>query len=329
MLIGLFSFFGCALKNDREIKITRKYPDWYLNPLKTTSKTLYATGEGENKQDALSDALNTMASTLSVSVASDFESKKVVKEGEQNTISSRVVSEIKSSVKKIRISGYEILNEEEAGFERYIVLIKADKIKIFDSLKNEIDQRFSLTDKQTSTLNNLNALQRVDFYKKAKANISDIPNMLSVMHVLNGSFKDSKYLDKINEIYIAYDKAIHALSFSVEAKGESKDLRSVLLGALITENFMIRDSNDKDHFTITLSMKTNKAYSYGFFLARSVIDITVKDFNGAVAGSHKLIITGQSTQGYEIAKQNVAYKFAQEIKKDKVSKIIGLNFTDR
>ena len=111
-------FSGCFSKKEIDLRPQKVLPSWYANPLETTSTTLYSTGEGEDREDAVANALSMMASTLSVSIASQFNSKKVVKEGLQNSIDSTVSNEVQSDVKKIRISHYEILNSQEAGFKK-------------------------------------------------------------------------------------------------------------------------------------------------------------------------------------------------------------------
>ncbi len=92
-------FFGCASKEVESVQ-KKELPSWYLNPPKTTQTTLYALGEGEDTQEAIKNALNMMASTLSVSISSQFDSKKVVQEGLVNTHQSTVVSTTQSDVKK-------------------------------------------------------------------------------------------------------------------------------------------------------------------------------------------------------------------------------------
>lgn len=109
-----------------------------------------------------------MASTLSVSISSQFNSKTVVKEGLQNSISSTVSNEVQSDVKKIRISHYEVLNSQEFGFEKYIVLIKSDKTKLFLSLKRELDQKFDLIENRVFQVKKDSSLVKLKVYKESK-----------------------------------------------------------------------------------------------------------------------------------------------------------------
>ena len=78
------------------------------------------------------------------------------------------------------------------------------------------------------------------------------------------------------------------------------------------------------HFNIMIKSDIQRASSYGFTLARSAISITIKDSSGAVIGSNKLNITGQSSQDFGIAKENIALKLNALIEKEGIAKVIGL-----
>jgi len=316
---------GCSSQKEVDLTPKKVLPSWYANPPQTTSTTLYATGEGEGRDEAVANALSMMASTLSVSIASQFSSKKVVKEGLENSVSSTVSNEIQSDVKKIRISHYEILNSQEFGFKKYIVLIKSDKQKLFESLKNELQQKFAFIESQIKQSQKYNAIEQLNIYKKAKADTDEVPNILTVMNVLNTTFDAREYIGKIEMMESRHSTLLASISMSIECDEESKNLETHIKEGLSSKKVQIKNSGGEKHFFITVSSNIQKASSYGFVLARSAIEITVRDYKNSVIGSKKLNIVGQSTQGYEIAKESVAIKFGEMIKKEGIGKIIGLD----
>ncbi|MEK6659220.1 MAG: LPP20 family lipoprotein [Campylobacterota bacterium] len=324
-ITGVFFLSGCLSKKEVDLTQKKVIPSWYANPPQTTPAALYATGEGEDRDDAVANALSMMASTLSVSIASQFNSKKVVKEGLENSISSTVSNEVQSDVKKIRISHYELLNSHELGFKKYIVLIKSDKQKLFESLKNELEQKFAFIESQIKQSKKYNALEELNIYKKAKADTNDVPNTLTVMNVLNGTFDAREYIGKMEMIESRYAALLSAITVSIECDAESKNLEAPIKEGLSLKKVQIKNGSGEKHFYITVSSNIQKASSYGFALARSAIEITVKDYKNSVIGSKKLNIVGQSTQGYEIAKESVAVKFGEMIKKEGIGKILGLD----
>ncbi|MFA6191360.1 MAG: LPP20 family lipoprotein [Sulfurimonas sp.] len=320
LFIILLLFSACASQKQSVVASKKEFPEWYKNPVKTSTSTMYATGEGESKEEAVAVALSAMASTFSVSISSEFKTKSVVQEGNIESSQTTSINEVKSDVQKIRISNYEVVEVEEIGFKRFIVLVKSEKRKLFESLKRELEQKISLIQTGTTT----NAIKELNRYKEQKNSLQDVPNTLTVMSVLDESFDGSKYIKKVKEIDEKYEKLLASITFSIESDGESQNLKAPIQKGLSEKKMIIKEGSGKNHFKITLSSKTEQASSYGFNLARCAINITIKDYSGAIIGSNKLNITGQSTQGYNIAKENVTIKLAEMIKKEGIEKVLGL-----
>ncbi|MFA5233962.1 MAG: LPP20 family lipoprotein [Sulfurimonas sp.] len=325
MLFGLFFLAGCTAQKEVEVAQKKVLPSWYVYPPQTTASTLYAIGEGEDRDEAVKNALNMMASTLSVSISSQFDSQKVVHEGLVNTHQSTVVSKTQSDVKKIRISSYEVVESYALGFRNHIVLIKSQKQKLFLSLKNELEQKFILIDAQMKSLHLHHALEQLNIYKKAKYEIKDVPDTLVVMNVLESAYDGKEYLQKIDILNTGYEKLASSITVAIECDAESKNLEAVIREGFNSKGVQVKNGSGNMHFNIVVKSNIQKAFSYGFTLARSAIEISVQDYKGSVVASNKLNIVGQSTQGYEIAKESVAMKLDEMIKKEGIGKITGLD----
>lgn len=317
-------FFGCLSSKEIEATPKKSLPLWYTNPPKTSSQMLYATGEGVSKEEAVANALSMMASTLSVSISSQFSSKKVVKEGSQNSVDATISNEVQSDVKKIRIASYEILNAEEIGFKKHIVLIKSDKEKLFLSFKNEIEQRFAMIEGDIRVSKKHSILSELKSYKKAHESMDDIPNILTVMNVLKSSFDSKEYIDAMDKIEGEYSSLLASLSFDIRCDEESKNLQAHIRDALISKKVQIKNASGERHFSLSVTSDIQKASSYGFMIIRSAIEITLKDSKGSILSNKKLNITAQSAQSYEIAKEGIAIKFGETVKKEGMLKIVDL-----
>lgn len=323
-LLALFILSGCSSKK-RVVVAPKTLPTWYTNELKSNAHTLYAVGEGEDKAEAIANALSAMASTLSVSISSEFNTKSVVRDGEISSIQRDSVNEINSKVKAIRISNYQIINAKEFGFQRYLVAISSDKKRLFSSLFKEISQEFENIQRKYEESLEFNLVKRLSIYKKAKDTTVALKNTLIVMNSLNPSFNDRTYVEQVLKIQNRYDSLLSQITFSIDANSDAKKLVPSIANGLSLEKYKIaKKTNTKNHFKIRLKALNVKAKSYGFTLARAAISITVKDNTGKIIGSNKLNITGQSTQGYEIAKENVAMKLNAKILEEGIEKIIGL-----
>ncbi|MDO8454993.1 MAG: LPP20 family lipoprotein [Sulfurimonas sp.] len=316
----LLLFSACTSQKQSVVASKKELPEWYKNPAKTNASTMYSMGEGESKAEAVAVALSAMASTLSVSISSEFKTKSIVQEGDIESSQTTSTNEVKSDVKKIRISNYEVVEVEEIGFKKFIVLVKSEKKKLFESLKKELEQKITLTQTRATS----NALKELGSYKEQKNLLQDVPNIVTVMGVLNEGFDGSKYIKKIQEVDERYEKLLSSITFSVESDKESQNLKAPIQKGLSAKKLTIKESGGKNHFKIYITSKTEQASSYGFSLARCAIQITIKESSGAIIGSNKLNITGQSTQGYNIAKESIAIKLNEMIKKEGIEKVLGL-----
>ncbi|MDD2651597.1 MAG: LPP20 family lipoprotein [Sulfurimonas sp.] len=317
-------FAGCSTKEDVPLMPKKALPAWYTNPPQSTQKTLYALGEGESKEVAVANALSMMASTLSVSIQSTFSSKKVVEEGVRNSHQQTTVSNIQSDVKKIRISHYEVVEAQELGFKKHVVLIASEKKKLFESLRSELEQKFAIADAAVGSLHLHHELEGLSIYKKVLHDLGDVPNMLVVMNVLQSSFNGERFIQKIQKIKNNYAALLASISFELEADEDSLALQAPVRDALSAKKVQIDSKSAKVHFKIAIRSDVQRASSYGFILARSAIEISVRDAKGTTIGGNKLHITGQSTQGYEIAKQSIAVKFGAMVQKEGIGKVLGL-----
>jgi len=322
--LSLLFLSGCGSQKKVVIAKKKESPSWYANPPRSSATELYAVGNGRDKQSAITDALTQMVSTLSVSVSSKFSAKTVVREGSLNSSSGVYTDESTSEVKNIRISNYELLESQSLGFKNYIVLVKSNKKKLFDSMKKEIEQNFEIIEQERKDVAHLNMIKHLSFYKKSKESLLSLSNTLIVMSELNTAFDGSKYLSKSQKINAEYEDLLATITFSINSNNDAKNLIAPLAKGISAKKLQIANSSGKKHFNIMIKSNIQRANSYGFTLARSAISITIKDSTESIIGSNKLNITGQSSQGFGVAKENVAIKLNALIEKEGISKVLGL-----
>ena len=325
LLLG-FYVSGCGAATQQEIAPAKqKLPSWYLTPPPSDNNTLYAVGEGKDKKEALTNALSAMLATLSVSISSSYSAKTVVRDGKNESVDATYVNDIQSKVKEIRISNYEVLQAKKLGFKKYAVLVKTDKKRLFESLKNELQQKFQLLEAREKNMKNQNALQQLAFYKKIKDSLSNLENSLIVMDVLNPNFDKQSYIEKIAVFEKRYEKLRNSISFSIKTPKHAEALRDVVAKGLTREHFKIQNKKDKNHFNITIKMDTEQANAYGIHLAKAEVTLRTKDFKGVEIASNTLHLTGQSSASYTIAKQDLAKRLDEKIKEQGIAKVLNLN----
>ncbi|MEN8303020.1 MAG: LPP20 family lipoprotein [Campylobacterota bacterium] len=321
---SLLFLSGCGSQKRVVVAQKKEIPSWYEHPPKSSPSDLYAVGSGRDKQTAITNALTQMISTLSVSISSKFSAKTVVKEGSVSSFSGVYTDESTSEVQNIRIGNYELLESQSLGFKNYVVLVKSNKKKLFLSMKKEIEQNFEIIEQERKSILPLHMMKHLSFYKKSKGSLASLPNTLLVMSELNPAFNGSEYLNKAQKIDAEYEELLSTITFSINSNSEATNLMAPIAKGISAKKLKIANGSGKKHFNIMIRSDIQRASSYGFTLARSAISITVKDSRGAVIGSNKLNITGQSSQGFGIAKENVALKLDALIEKNGIAEVLGL-----
>jgi len=324
LIIGML-FIGCGSTKQIEV-VPQALPSWYTMPPHSDAENLYALGDGKSKKEALTNALNNLLATLSVSLSSSYNAKTVVREGTHTTTTQDATyeNEVHAEVQKIRISNYEVLQEKKLGFNHYATLVRVEKDNLFVALKSDIDQKFSIFNHLYNSKATKYPLEKLKSYRNFIKEFQNIQNTLSVMSVLHPQFNQKHYIEKMAYIKKQSDDLHNAITFSFVATREAKKLLPVLSMGLSDAHYRIKNKKDKYHFTIYISLKIAYASSYGFHLARGVITVVTKDFHSVNIGTQTYNITGQSSQTKTIAKQDIAKRFAQLIKKKGIEKVLGI-----
>ena len=325
MLTVLF-FHGCGAEKGPIVAAPKPLPSWYTDPPQSNDTFLYEVAEGVDKKEAIANALDLMVSTLSITVSSEYKSSTTVRSGVIESSQHNVDNTVATSVKAIRISNYTVVESTEQGFRRHLVLIRSDKARLFESLKKELDEKLTLLESQENNLQTKNVIEKLRFYKQASATMDSFEQTINVMNVLERNFDSAPYLTTASHYKNNYDDLRAKITFGFDANGDGQNLIEPLKAGLNAEGLLVQQRNDDYHLRISILAKVNTAQSMGFDLARTAISLSTLDHTGTTIGSNKLNITGQSTQGYAIAKENVAIKLNRLIEKEGIESVLGLNF---
>lgn len=326
LFFTLLLFSGCSAGKKMVVHEPKPLPTWYTSPPKSSERFLYEVAEGVDKQDAVAKALNLMASTLSVTIASDYKSHTTARSGSINSYQQDVEDTVTAEVKPIRISSYQLLESAEHGFRRHLVLIKSDKKQLFESLKKELDESIALLKGQENSIKNRNVIEQLRFYREADSDFASIRHTLNVIHVLNNRFDSEPYILAAERYKSAYNDLRSKVTFGFKANRAALNLVEPIKAGLSAEKLLIQDKYDRYHLTVFIAADIDRVQSMGFDLARTAISVMTQDHLGTTIGSNKLNITGQSTQGYGVAEENVAIKLKRLIDKEGIESILGLAF---
>ncbi len=325
LLITLF-FNGCGAEKKPIVTAPKTLPSWYTNPPQSNDQLLYEVAEGVDKKEAIANALDLMVSTLSVTISSEYKSSTTVRSGAIESAQHDVDNTVATMVKAIRISNYTVVESTQQGFRRHLVLIKSDKAQLFESLKKELDGKLILLESQESNVQTKNVIEKLRFYKQANRDLVSMEQTLNVMNVLNRGFDSASYLIASSHYKNSYDDLRSKITFGFDANSDAVNLIEPIKAGLSEKGLLVEQRNDDSHLSIAILAKVDTAQSMGFDLARTAISLSTRDHTGTTIGSNKLNITGQSTQGYAIARENVAIKLDKLIEKEGIESVLGLDF---
>jgi len=330
MMKILLTFFillfvsGCGSDKKLQVAAPKPLPSWYTNPPISDSQYLYETAEGVDKKEAVANALDAMAATLSVEIASEYKSHKTVRDGAVSSYQHDVDNTVQTKVNAIRISNYKVIESKEQGFRRHLVLIKSDKKALFADLKKELDEKIILLQDKEHQIGNKNIVEQLRFYRETDSSFVTLESTLNVMNVLNRGFDSTPYLKTKSHYTTRYSALLNKVTVSLESNNHAEGLIAPVQAALSAKKIIVQNRQDSYHLTIEIDAKINYVHEMGFDLARSAITLTTKDSSNRTLGSNKLNIVGQSTQGDAVAKENVAIKLKRMIDKEGIAKVLGL-----
>ncbi len=320
-LVIALLFLGCGAQKEVVVATPKPLPQWYTQPPQNSATTLYGVGEGINQKAAIDDALSGMLSVLGVKISSTFESQTVEHQGRQESFDKRVEHNIKSERATLHVSEYKVVEGVQYGYRRYIVLIQSDRKKLFEGMKSALDEQYASYNQHHNALKNSNALEQLAFELSALENFKNLDDTLLAMQTLNNTFNENYYRKRYGSIVICKEDLLANITFNVHANIQD-------FAAPIEKGLSAKGLHVKRNALLSIEIKAqiNQTQSYGFTLARTTFDIKTRDASGRIVASNTFNITGQSTQGFAIAKQNVAMRLEQKVASEGVERVLGFGF---
>ena len=326
-LFILLGMTGCGGGGEPQPTYQEKeMPSWYINPPANNPMYLYGLGEGMNIEQATRNALDNMASRLSVTVESSYEVKTKIQKGYNESFSQNSERNLKSEVAKIRISNYEVDKSEKIAPGHYVVLVKSDKEKFYSSLVKELDQKFQTLNDKRAANQNANIIKRAYFYQDAVNETNGMMPTLLVLGTLSEQFDDAKYLKDIQALNAENEALKKAINFVIQSDRASVNMAEAVRVALTDSGFKVVSSKAQNANTVfvKLTSRAEESQAMGFIVAKITTNIEVNTADGKTVGGNKLNINGQSPQSFELAKENGSKKLKKMIEKDGINTILGL-----
>jgi len=307
-LLSLLFLSGCMTPKPQQT--TPVYPVWFSQTMSDSSQFYYATAQGSNKTDAINNALNFIASKISVSVSSDFQSTTSVSQTDY-TKSSQL--NVNNHVEQIHFNNYTIIHERQEA-NNYLIAIKVNRMTLAQSLKSKISKHLS-TIQSTLNIRYKNSVAKLRHYKKVEENFSIIDKQIALLASVSPQANTQKYILQRNSFHNRINKFFQTISFALQ--GADSKYRQKLYALITQKGYKVT----KYHATIRLhiSVKKQKIISLGYKILKGVITIQVFDSKKrSILGEKRIIVGGKSLSSFAQADEFMLHNFAQKIDKQKL-----------
>ncbi|NPA54922.1 MAG: hypothetical protein GXO40_00990 [Epsilonproteobacteria bacterium] len=296
MFVLVMLFYGC-------VSIPISYPKWVTTIKPDTIRYYYATAEGYTQKEAIENALDAIASKISVTINSSYQSSLVVI---NDKYTKTIQNTILANVKNIEFVDYKILKSQKIG-DKYFVLISVDRIKnaqaIIDKIKLHI-HNYQL------------ALQKKNFkiylriLKQLKTDLAQCFIAKSLYNSADVNLTIAKLMDLQSQIHTF----LNSLSFTI--KSPYPQLNSIIKEVLTKQGFNISNHGNT---IITLQARIKKYKLIDYYIYQEDIDIKMY-YKHKLISLDTLSVAGKSVINYQQAKENMLINF-----RDKFYDIITKN----
>lgn len=314
LVVLLFFITGCM---SAKLKPVQAYPVWFSQRLHDSASYYYAVAEGKNKNDATANALNQIASKISVSIESKFESNTVIDNNKYNKYAQIDVS---SQVGKIHFNNYAIVNEQQLA-QHYFVFLKVNKIELANALQSEINSDFTNTSNKLKMRYKNNVL-KLRNYTKVLHSLHALKKKVYIFSSIKKQANIKVYLAKLSNIKNTISKFRDSVTFHIQ--GSKSKYVKVLYDVITQKGYKI--NKYKGLVTLSISINKNMIHSLGYKIIKAVVVLRVVGKKDAsILGEKRLILGGKSISSFAQADEFMLSSFRKKLENKKIlSGLLGI-----
>ena len=278
-------------------------PKWY-NQTYTSQIYIYGKGSAITRDSAINNALSDAAAKVSVTINSSFESSKRLFESKDYADEIRQLNkDIRSEVKNINFSDYEIVKEKKVD-DVYFVVVKINKYKtaqnLYESAKaivNDVKDDLAINDK----------VKILKIYPKDIQKLNKAISDLTIALVLEENDEYKKLLKQAINLKNALKAKLNKISVKVISSNPT--IKSMIEDVFTDLNVPLGDGIK---VYVNANVKNRKIMRY--YVSTIKLRITLRDKS---ALTYEVKCGGKALSGFENA-----FEFAISKCKDKVEKVL-------
>lgn len=298
-------------------------PSWINSPLPSdNSEFLYGMGIAGDRESAIKAALSDMVAKLGTTIESSYESNEEVRGG---FVNSSIKNQIKSNISKISINNYELIESHKVSYREFAVMLRSDKAKFADGLKQNLVTQKKLISQKYDSLQGLDALSRYNTKKELSIKANDLFSEVFIISALDKSFDQKESLDFIQTKQQEFLKEAKSLKFFVSGDAKSSSFVKSIKNYLAQNGFNVVNSQDAIRIEAKTSDNINRHNSIS--IAVITLDIGVYDKNQRIGGK-SIILKERYNGSIESVYKNASIHLERDIKSQGINELIGINLVE-
>ncbi|MGD9553678.1 MAG: LPP20 family lipoprotein [Arcobacteraceae bacterium] len=286
-------------------------PSWYVTPTPNSTLFLYGTGEGKSLEEAKNNALNDMASRLSVSLESTInQNKRLVSNTLQKEIYEKELTQnITLKVKEINFTNASVEHSQVVG-NSFFVQMRVNRQELFLHQK----EQFMLSENHINTSIehslSLPILEQIYALEKLNPTLEKAASQALILTALHNSFQSNDYVQKYHNIALKKESLKHNLRIKLSSNLSQKHFANVLIQELNQEGYKI--TANEQNVEIRLNSTINYSVAMGWHIAKTTTVITVIS-QGKIVSNHIINSVGRSSSSQDNALVSASKYFKKEL----------------
>ena len=321
IIYALVTLFIIGCKTGSQPTVT-SYPSWYLNPPQSNGSSLYGIGEGSDINSAKASALNSIASTLSVTVSSKFKKTETSRSfnGNEDAYHS-ALNTVKAEVKEMEFSDYKVIqNQITQG--KALVLVEVSRRTLFNSQKTKLDLYYKELKDEQRTIKNHSPLKQALLYNKSIEKTQKLHSSALLTKTIDANFNTDEYMNFISKLKLSKENSLNRAKVTLINDKNSEIFVKIMKEGLNKAG--IRTVSSRSNTKIYLKNSLQRDTVYGFKITKSDLSISTKDAKNKTIATNNIILSGKSRYDYRKAQQNSALILKKKIEENGIFKVLGI-----
>lgn len=301
----IFLFTGCFQATQNQV---HSLPQWFINAPQNNSAYLYGSGQASTFKAAQNQALNDMASRLSVNVRSSINQNTKTYTNTQgiNNYSKSVDQNIQVSVEEMGFTNAKVIQSSVVG-NAFFVLMQVNRSEVFNNKLKAFEALHQTIEKRVQAAKKMSKLEMIYAFDELQLSLKEASKKAQVLNAINNAFDDKKYLAYYQDLLSENAALKQELKINVSSSLPQGFFATHLIESL--NKALYKTVPTQADVDIRLTSSVNYSMARGWHIAKVVTTIKVQS-QGKVVSTHTINSVGRSTS----TQQNALIGASREFK---------------